>query len=266
MTSIPENTTLYPQWEAKHVLRYDMNGGDGQYEDSDLPADVSDTAPTRDGYEFDGWMIDGVKVDSDNTVEDNGSDVTVVAQWTPIKQDVTPIKPDVTPTKPDTSSKDDSKPDTPKDDGNTSTPSKDDSKPDTPKDDNTTVPNKPDTPKDDNTTVPNKPDTPKDDTDTPSKDDGKTDEGTGIPSDGKTNEGSGIPSDGKTDVNTPNEGKKPADTGDNKTTDVKKSVQLAQQNEHGLASTGATVTIAIAALVILVAAGATLFVAKRRHE
>lgn len=101
---------------------------------------------------------------------------------------------------------------------------------------------------------PNKPDTPKDDTDTPSKDDDKTDEG------------AGIPSDGKTDVNTPNEGKKPADTGDNKTTDVKKSVQLAQQNEHGLASTGTTVTIAIAALVILVAAGATLFVAKRRHE
>lgn len=249
MTSIPENTTLYPQWEAKHVLRYDTNGGNGQYEDSDLPADVSDTVPTRDGYEFDGWMIDGVKVDSDNTVEDNGSDVTVVAQWTPIKQDVTPTKPDVTPTKPDTSSKDDSKPDTPKDDGNTSTPSKDDSKPDTPKDDNTTVPNKPNTPG-----KPNKPDTPKDDTDTPSKDDGKT------------NEGAGIPSDGKPDVNTPNEGKKPADTGDNKTTDVKKSVQLAQQNEHGLASTGATVTIAIAALVILVAAGATLFVAKRRHE
>ena len=94
VTSIPENTTLYPQWEAKHVLRYDMNGGDGQYEDSDLPADVSDTAPTRDGYEFDGWMIDGVKVDSDNTVEDNGSDVTVVAQWTPVRQDATPTKPD----------------------------------------------------------------------------------------------------------------------------------------------------------------------------
>lgn len=120
VTSIPENTTLYPQWEAKHVLRYDTNGGNGQYEDSDLPADVSDTVPTRDGYEFDGWMIDGVKVDSDNTVEDNGSDVTVVAQWTPVKQDVTP-------TKPDTPSKDDNKPDTPKGDDNTDTPSKDDS-------------------------------------------------------------------------------------------------------------------------------------------
>lgn len=117
VTSIPENTTLYPQWEAKHVLRYDMNGGDGQYEDSDLPTDVSDTAPTRDGYEFDGWMIDGVKVDSDNTVEDNGSDVTVVAQWTPVKQDVTPTKPDA-PSKGDDNKTDNggNGSDTPKDD------------------------------------------------------------------------------------------------------------------------------------------------------
>lgn len=234
VTSIPENTTLYPQWEAKHVLRYDMNGGDGQYEDSDLPTDVSDTVPTRDGYEFDGWMINGVKVDSDNTVEDNGSDVTVVAQWTPVKQDVTP-------TKPDTPSKDDSKPDVPKGDDNTDTPSKDDG-------------NKTETPKDDNTDVPNKPDTPKDDTDTPSKDDGKS------------NDDTGAPSDGKNDVTTPNKDKKSTDTGDNKTVDVKKNVQPAQQNEHGLASTGTAVTIALAALVILVAAGATLLVAKRRHE
>lgn len=226
VTSIPENTTLYPQWEAKHVLRYDMNGGDGQYEDSDLPADVSDTAPTRDGYEFDGWMIDGVKVDSDNTVEDNGSDVTVVAQWIPVKQDVTPTKPDA-PSKGDDNKTDNG--------GNGS---------DAPKDDNTDTPSKDD----------DKPDAPKDDTDTPSKDDGKS------------NDDTGAPSDGKNDVNTPNEDKKSADAGDNKTVDVKKNVQLAQQNEHGLASTGTAVTIALAALVILVAAGATLLVAKRRHE
>ena len=228
VTSIPENTTLYPQWEAKHVLRYDMNGGDGQYEDSDLPTDVSDTVPTRDGYEFDGWMIDGVKVDSDNTVEDNGSDVTVVAQWTPVKQDVTPAKPDA-PSKDDDNKTDNggNGSDAPKDD-NTDTPSKDDDKPDVPKGD--------------------------DNTDTPSKDDGKS------------NDDTGAPSDGKNDVNTPNEDKKSADAGDNKTVDVKKNVQPAQQNEHGLASTGTAVTIALAALVILVAAGATLLVTKRRHE
>ena len=259
VSDVAKGTTLYPQWEAKHVLRYDMNGGDGQYEDSDLPANVSDTVPTRDGYEFDGWMIDGVKVDSDNTVEDNGSDVTVVAQWTPVKQDVTPTKPDA-PSKGDDNKTDNggNGSDTPKGD-NTDTPSKGDDKPDTPKgDDHTDTPskddgNKTETPKDDNTDVPNKPDTSKDDTDTPSKDDGKS------------NDDTGAPSDGKNDVNTPNKDKKSADTGDNKTVDVKKNVQPTQQNEHGLASTGTAVTIALAALVILVAAGATLLAAKRRH-
>lgn len=174
VTSIPENTTLYPQWEAKHVLRYDMNGGDGQYEDSDLPADVSDTAPTRDGYEFDGWMIDGVKVDSDNTVEDNGSDVTVVAQWTPVRQDATPTKPD-TPKgdKTDTPSKDDS--------GKTDNGSDDSGKTDTDK------PSKDDSGKTDT----DKPSG----TDTPSKDDGKDDNGSN--DSGKTD------TDKPSDTNTP---------------------------------------------------------------
>lgn len=136
VSDVAKGTTLYPQWEAKHVLRYDTNGGNGKYEDSDLPSDVSDTVPSRDGYEFDGWMIDGVKVDSGNTVEDNGSDVTVVAQWTPVKQDVTPTKPDA-PSKGDGNKTDNggNGSDTPKVD-NTDTPSKDDDKPDTPKDDN----------------------------------------------------------------------------------------------------------------------------------
>lgn len=154
VTSVPKNTTLYPQWEAKHVLRYDMNGGDGQYEDSDLPADVSDTAPTRDGYEFDGWTIDGVKVDSDNTVEDNGSDVTVVAQWTPVKQDATP-------TKPDTPKNDTDKP------SGTDVPSKDDSgKTDNGSDDSGKMDT--DKPSDIDANVPSKDDFGKTDADKPS--------------------------------------------------------------------------------------------------
>lgn len=146
VTSIPKNTTLYPQWEARHVLRYDMNGGKGDFEDSDLPADVTDMVPTRDGYEFDGWTIDGDDVESGDGVEDNGSDVTVVAQWTPVRQDVTPTKPD-TPKgdKTDTPSKDDSgKTDNGSDDsGKTDTdkPSKDDSgKTDTDKPSDTNTP------------------------------------------------------------------------------------------------------------------------------
>lgn len=259
VTIIPKNTTLYPQWEAKHLLRYNTNGGNGDFEDSDLPSDVSDTIPSRDGYEFDGWMINGIKVDSGNTVEDNGSDVTVVAQWTPVKQDVTPTKPDV-PSKGDDNKTDNggNGSDTPKDD-NTDTPSKDDSKPDVPKgDDNTDTPskddgNKTETPKDDNTNVPNKPDTPKDDTDTPSKDDGKS------------NDDTGAPSDGKNDVNTP-AGNKTTGNGKNdngnKTVGANKTVQ---QDGQGLAVTGVTVGIIAIAVIVLAVVGVILSAIKR-HE
>ena len=166
VTSIPKNTTLYPQWEARHVLRYDMNGGKGDFEDSDLPSDVSDTVPSRDGYEFSGWTIDGDNVESGDGVEDNGSDVTVVAQWTPVKQDVTP-------TKPDTPKNDTDKP------SGTDVPSKDDSgKTDNGSDDS----GKTDTDKPSGT-------------DTPSKDDGKDDNGSD--DSGKTD------TDKPSDTNTP---------------------------------------------------------------
>lgn len=137
VSDVAKGTTLYPQWEARHVLRYDVNGGDGEYGDSDLPADVTDTVPSRDGYEFSGWTIDGDNVESGDSVEDNGSDVTAVAQWTPVRQDVTPTKPDTPkndtdkPSGTDVPSKDDSgKTDNGSDDsGKTDTdkPSKDDS-------------------------------------------------------------------------------------------------------------------------------------------
>lgn len=227
VTIIPKNTTLYPQWEAKHLLRYNTNGGNGDFEDSDLPSDVSDTIPSRDGYEFDGWMINGIKVDSGNTVEDNGSDVTVVAQWTPVKQDVTPTKPDV-PSKGDDNKTDNggNGSDTPKDD-NTDTPSKDDSKPDVPKGD--------------------------DNTDTPSKDDGKS------------NDDTGAPSDGKNDVNTP-AGNKTTGNGKNdngnKTVDANKTVQ---QDGQGLAVTGVTVGIIAIAVIVLAVVGVILSAIKR-HE
>ena len=236
VTSIPENTTLYPQWEAKHVLRYDMNGGDGQYEDSDLPADVTDTVPTREGYEFDGWTIDGVKVDSGESVEDNGSDATVVAQWTPVRQDATP-------TKPDTPKNDTDKPsDTPSkgDSGKTDNGSDDSGKTDTDK------PSKDDSGKTDT----DKPSG----TDTPSKDDGKTDNGsndsgktdTDKPSDIDTN----VPSkddSGKTDADKPSDTNTPKGRSD--------ATSKAESPKDGLASTGVAVA-AVAVVVVMLAAGA----------
>lgn len=274
VTSIPENTTLYPQWEAKHVLRYDMNGGDGQYEDSDLPADVSDTAPTRDGYEFDGWMIDGVKVDSDNTVEDNGSDVTVVAQWTPVRQDATPTKPDTPkndtdkPSGTDVPSKDDSgKTDNGSDDSgktNTDKPSDTPSKGDSGKTDNgSNDSGKTDTDK------PSKDDSGKTDTDkpsgtdTPSKDDGKDDNGsddsgktdTDKPSDIDTN----VPSkddSGKTDADKPSDTNTPKGQSD--------ATSKAESPKDGLASTGVAVAVVAVAAVVLAAGAIALAVLGKR--
>lgn len=153
VSDVAKGTTLYPQWEARHVLHYDTNGGDGEYGDSDLPTDVTDTVPVREGYEFDGWTIGGVKFDSGESVEDNGSDVTVIAQWTPVKQDVTP-------TKPDTPKNDTDKP------SDTDVPSKDDSgKTDNGSDDSgktdTDKPSDTNTPKDQTNAMP-KAESPKD--------------------------------------------------------------------------------------------------------
>lgn len=173
VSDVAKGTTLYPQWEARHVLHYDTNGGDGEYGDSDLPTDVTDTVPVREGYEFDGWTIGGVKVDSGESVGDDGSDETVIAQWTPVRQDVTSTNDTDKPSDTDVPSKDDS--------GKTDNGSDDSGKTDTDK------PSKDDSGKTDT----DKPSG----TDTPSKDDGKTDNGSN--DSGKTD------TDKPSDTNTP---------------------------------------------------------------
>lgn len=173
VSDVAKGTTLYPQWEARHVLHYDTNGGDGEYGDSDLPTDVTDTVPVREGYKFDGWTIGGVKVDSGESVGDDGSDETAIAQWTPVRQDVTPTNDTDKPSDTDVPSKDDS--------GKTDNGSDDSGKTDTDK------PSKDDSGKTDT----DKPSG----TDTPSKDDGKTDNGSN--DSGKTD------TDKPSDTNTP---------------------------------------------------------------
>lgn len=233
VTSIPKNTTLYPQWEARHVLRYDMNGGKGDFEDSDLPSDVSDTVPSRDGYEFSGWTIDGDNVESGDSVEDNGSDVTVVAQWTPVKQDATP-------TKPDTPKNDTDKP------SGTDVPSKDDSgKTDNGSDDS----GKTDTDKPSDT--PSKGNSGK--TDNGSNDSGKTD--TDKPSDIDTN----VPSkddSGKTDADKPSDTNMPKGQSD--------ATSKAESPKDGLASTGVAVAVVAEAVVVLAAGAIALAILGKR--
>lgn len=226
VSDVAKGTTLYPQWEARHVLRYDANGGDGEYGDSDLPADVTDTVPTREGYEFDGWTIDGVKVDSGESIEDNGSDVTAVAQWTPVKQDVTP-------TKPDTPKNDTDKP------SGTDVPSKDDSgKTDNGSDDSSKT----------DTDKPSRDDSSKTDTDkpsgtdTPSKDDGKDDNGSN--------------DSGKTDTDKPSDTNTPKGQSD--------ATSKAESPKDGLASTGVAVAVVAVAVVALAAGAIALAILGKR--
>lgn len=254
VSNVPKGTTLYPQWEARHVLRYDVNGGTGDYGDTDLPADVTDGGPTREGYEFDGWTINGAKVGSGDSIEDDGSDVTAVAQWTPVKQDVTPTKPEAPkddktdtdkPSKNDTPSKDDGsgKTDTDKP-SDTDTPSKDDGKDnngsDAPKGDKTDT----DKPSGDTSKDNGSDDSGKTDTDKPSKDDSDGSNGSGRTDTDKSSDAD-TPSknDDKTDTNTP---KGDADKG-------------------GLASTGVAVAVvAVVAAVLAVGAIALAILGKRR--
>ena len=276
VSDVAKGTTLYPQWETRHVLRYDVNGGDGEYGDSDLPADVTDTVPTREGYEFDGWTIDGDNVESGDSVEDNGSDVTAVAQWTPVRQDATPTKPDTPkndtdkPSGTDVPSKDDS--------GKTDNGSNNSDKTDTDKPSDT--PSKGDSDKTD-TDKPSKDDSGKTDTDkpsgadTPSKDDGKDDNGSDDSGKTDTDKPSGtdtnVPSkddSGKTDTDKPSDtdtnvpskddsGKtdtdKPSDTDTPK--DRTNAMPKAESPKDGLASTGVAVA-AVAVAVVALAAGA----------
>lgn len=233
VSDVPKGTVLYPQWEARHVLRYDVNGGTGDYGDTDLPADVTDGIPTREGYEFDGWTINGAKVGSGDSIEDDGSDMTAVAQWTPTKPEAPKDDKTDTPSKGDGSGKTDTdKPS--KDDG------KDDNGSDVPKGDKTDT----DKPSGDTSKDNGSDDSGRTDTDKPSKDDSDGSNGSGRTDMDKPS-GTDTPSknDDKTDTNTPKG-------------DVDKG---------GLASTGVAVA-AVAVIAALLAAGAIAFaiLGKRR--
>ena len=260
VSDVPKGTTLYPQWEARHVLRYDVNGGTGDYGDTDLPADVTDGTPTREGYEFDGWTINDAKVGSGDSIEDDGSDVTAVAQWTPVKQDVTPTKPEApkddktdTPSKGDSSGKTDTdKPS--KDDG------KDDNGSDAPKGDKTDT-DKPsgDTSKGNGSDDFGKTDTDKpSDTNTPSKNDDKTD--TDKPS-GDTSKDTGSDDSGKTNTDKPSNTDTPSKNDDKTDTNTPKG----DADKGGLASTGVAVAVvAVVAAALAVGAIALAILGKRR--
>lgn len=81
-TKITSNITLKAKWAGYHTVTFDSNGGskvntqkvaDGRY------AVLPDT-PSKDGYDFRGWLIDGRTYIFEGTPVT--SDITLKAQWT----------------------------------------------------------------------------------------------------------------------------------------------------------------------------------------
>lgn len=75
-----------------YTVAFDANGGEGQTDSAELPADGSgalpDAVPTRDGYEFEGWNTqpdgsgEAFSAGQDVTaLADAGGSVTLYAQW-----------------------------------------------------------------------------------------------------------------------------------------------------------------------------------------
>ena len=93
--NLTKSATFYAQWEAAYAITYDANGGEWDFGNTDEngipePAFTTHTEyqlggyywigweePEREGYEFDGWSVNGNKV---NRVYLN-EDITVQAQW-----------------------------------------------------------------------------------------------------------------------------------------------------------------------------------------
>lgn len=94
VTNLSGNLTLYAQWTPieMYTVRYQANGGTGEYSDSDIPSDTeyilksdSETGITRKYYSFTGW---NTKADGTGITYQPGdiltinSNKTLYAQWT----------------------------------------------------------------------------------------------------------------------------------------------------------------------------------------
>lgn len=78
------NYTLYAGWtaESMHTVTFDFAGETSRYTEvmvADGATVAEPDAPTRDGFEFDGWYLWDEKYDFDSPVT---SDITLVAHWT----------------------------------------------------------------------------------------------------------------------------------------------------------------------------------------
>lgn len=83
-----QGQTLYAQFAAiTHTVTFDSSGGSPISPITDVPdgsAVAQPTAPTRTGYEFQGWTLDGVDYDFSSPVT---SDITLTAAWSLLSVD-----------------------------------------------------------------------------------------------------------------------------------------------------------------------------------
>ncbi|MDD8049003.1 MAG: InlB B-repeat-containing protein [Thomasclavelia sp.] len=93
------SVTLVAQWtQNDYTVHYDL-GYTGSTNPEDKTVHFSDTsllptAPTREGYTFDGWYVDNTKVTSstkysDLVTDDSVSETTLTGKWTPVDYKVT---------------------------------------------------------------------------------------------------------------------------------------------------------------------------------
>ena len=91
-------TVTYEEGITKPSVSFDLNGGNGTFDDVALVGNtynIPETEPTRDGYNFIGWKIQ----DGNETVYKHGTNnatisnitesITLVAQWSAIKYTIT---------------------------------------------------------------------------------------------------------------------------------------------------------------------------------
>ena len=84
--------TLYAQWKlTEYKINYELNGGTNDSANPSSYTVESETitlkAPTKEGYEFAGWTLDGSTITE--IAKGSKGDITLIATWTPITYKIT---------------------------------------------------------------------------------------------------------------------------------------------------------------------------------
>lgn len=88
-TKVTKDMTLVAKWEvASYVIKFDSNGGtniDNQLVNHNDKI-IKPTNPTKEGYKFIEWTLEGKTYDFDNLIT---SDITLVAEWKEVEIKIT---------------------------------------------------------------------------------------------------------------------------------------------------------------------------------